>query len=133
MRNYASRLSLGLVLLVLSTAVFGQVPTGGVRGSVLAGKATPRGGVAPTVTLPSNYRFGDLFQTQGLRLSKDFKLHEKLNLELIGKVFNLFKISNLTGFGQTLDGHFGQSSGKTGQAFSIGGPRAMQFAARLKF
>ena len=98
-----------------------------------AGQRTPRGGVTPIIALPSQFRFGDYFQTHDLRLSKEIKLYEKLNLELIGEVFNLFNISNLTGYGQTLDANFGQPSGKAGQAFSIGGPRALQFAARLKF
>ncbi|HQR35904.1 MAG TPA: carboxypeptidase regulatory-like domain-containing protein [Blastocatellia bacterium] len=98
-----------------------------------AGKPTPRGGVAPILTLPSDYQFGDFFQTHDVRLSKEFKLTEKVKLELIGEVFNLFNISNLTGYGQSVDANFGKPSGKAGQAFSSGGPRATQFAARLKF
>jgi len=98
-----------------------------------AGKAAPRGGTYPTVTLPSKFQFGDIFQTEDLRLSKEFTLHEKLKLEVIGEVFNVFNISNLGGYGQTLDSNFGQPTSKAGQAFSIGGPRAVQFAARLRF
>lgn len=98
-----------------------------------AGKPSPRGSTAPFVALPSSFEFGDLFQTQDLRLSKEFSLTEKLKLEVIGEVFNLFNISNLGGYNQTLDSNYGQPTSKAGQAFSIGGPRALQFAARFRF
>ena len=99
-----------------------------------AGKTTPRGGTMPTVTLPSNYQFGDIFQSYDARLSKNFKLYqEKLALELIAEVFNMFNISNKTGFSNRLDSSFGQATSKAGQAFGFGGPRAWQFAGRIKF
>ncbi|HMX28982.1 MAG TPA: hypothetical protein PKC13_25580, partial [Blastocatellia bacterium] len=98
-----------------------------------AGQPAPRGGTYPTVTLPASFKFGDIFQTEDLRLSKEFTVYERLKLELIGEVFNLFNISNLGGYGQTLDTNYGQPTSKAGQAFSIGGPRAVQFAARLRF
>ena len=99
-----------------------------------AGKTTPRGGTMPTVTLPSNYQFGDIFQSYDARLSKNFKLYqEKLALELIAEVFNMFNISNLSGFNGRLDPSFGQPTAKAGQAFGFGGPRAWQFAGRIKF
>jgi hypothetical protein len=99
-----------------------------------AGKTTPRGGTMPTVTLPSSFQFGDIFQSYDARLSKNFKLYqEKLALELIAEVFNMFNISNLGGFSGRLDSNFGQPTAKAGQAFGFGGPRAWQFAGRIKF
>jgi len=67
-------------------------------------------------------------------------------------VFNVFNISNLTGYSTTLDVanfastaptdlgitlpssfRFGRPSGRAGQAFGTGGPRALQFGARFTF
>ena len=99
-----------------------------------AGKTTPRGGTMPTVTLPSDFQFGDIFQSYDARLSRNFKFYqEKLALELIAEVFNMFNISNQGGFSGRLDANFGQATSKAGQAFGFGGPRAWQFAGRIKF
>jgi hypothetical protein len=99
-----------------------------------AGKTTPRGGVTPAVTLPATFQFGDIFQSYDARLSKSFKFYEdRLTLELIAEVFNLFNISNLNGFENRLDTDFGQPTSKAGQGFGYGGPRAWQFAGRFKF
>src|SRR5262249_19810183 len=99
-----------------------------------AGKTAPRGGTFPTVNLPSQFAFGDVFQTYDVRLSKSFNLYsEKYKLELIATVFNLFNISNLQGFNGRLNDSFGQPTAKAGQAFGYGGPRAFEFAARFKF
>lgn len=99
----------------------------------LAGRTTPRGGTLPRVTLPASFDFGDIFQSYDLRLSRDFKFTEQIALELIGEVFNLFNISNLGGFSGRLDADFGQPTGRAGQAFGYGGPRAFQFGAKFKF
>ena len=98
-----------------------------------AGKPAPRGGLFPTVTLPSSFKFGDAFQSYDMRLSKVIKFRERFSLELIGEVFNIFNISNLTDFSGRLDADFGQPTNKAGQAFGYGGPRALQFAGRFKF
>jgi hypothetical protein len=102
-----------------------------------AGQPAPRGGATgatfPTVTLPANYGFGDLFQSYDARLSKLFKYRERLSMELIGEVFNMFNISNFTSYNGLLNDSFGQPTAKAGQAFGFGGPRAFQFAARFKF
>jgi len=45
----------------------------------------------------------------------------------------MFNISNLTGFNSRLDADFGQPTSKAGQGFGFGGPRAWQFAGRIKF
>src|SRR5262249_25289697 len=100
----------------------------------LAGTLTPRGGALPRVTLPASFQFGDIFQSYDARLSKGYKFYEdRLTLELIAEVFNLFNISNLSGFNNRLDSDFGQPTSKAGQGFGYGGPRAWQFAGRFKF
>jgi hypothetical protein len=50
-------------------------------------------------------------------------------------VFNLFNVSNLTGFNYSLTSPaaFGQPTQRVGQTFGTGGPRAFQFGARLSF
>jgi hypothetical protein len=74
-----------------------------------------------------------LFQSYDARLSKLFKYRERLSMELIGEVFNMFNISNFTSYNGLLNDSFGQPTAKAGQAFGFGGPRAFQFAARFKF
>src|SRR5262249_22675858 len=100
-----------------------------------AGKNTPRGGTMATVpTLSPHIEVSGNLQSCGARLSMHFKLYqEKLSLELIGEVFNMFNISNKTGFSNILDSSFGQATSKAGQAFGFGGPRAFQFAGRIRF
>ena len=99
----------------------------------MAGTPAPRGGTFPTITLPANYSFGDMFQSYDARLSKLFKYRERMSMELIAEVFNLFNTSNLTNFNYFLNDTFGQPTAKAGQGFGFGGPRAWQFAARFKF
>jgi hypothetical protein len=89
----------------------------------------------PAVTLPTNFKLGDLFSSQDLRVTKTINLHEQINLRLIGEVFNVFNVSNLTGFNYALTSpaSFGQPTQRVGQTFGTGGPRAFQVAARLSF
>ena len=55
-------------------------------------------------------------------------------LSLIAEVFNLFNVSNLTGYSGVLNQpNYGQPSARVGQVFGTGGPRAGQLAARLTF
>jgi hypothetical protein len=57
-----------------------------------------------------------------------------LQLNLIGEVFNIFNVANLTGYGDVLNQpNYGQPSSRVGQVFGTGGPRAFQFGARLLF
>jgi len=89
--------------------------------------------IAP-ITLPSKFEFGDSFLTQDLRLSRDFKLHDRWRMNLIGEVFNLFNIPNLSGrSGDLFDAGFGRATSRVSQVFGSGGPRAFQIAARLSF
>jgi hypothetical protein len=89
--------------------------------------------IAP-ITLPPKFEFGDSFLTQDLRLSRDFKLHDRWRMSLIGEVFNLFNIPNLSGrSGDLYDAGFGRASSRVSQVFGSGGPRAFQVAARVSF
>jgi hypothetical protein len=99
-----------------------------------AGKQDAQGGDIPPVTLPSKFEFGDSFLTQDLRVSRDFSLGERWRLILIGEVFNLENLGNLSGrSGDLLSGGFGQPTSRISQVFGSGGPRAFQVAARVNF
>lgn len=107
-----------------------------------AGTLTPAGraGIAvnqryPVITLPANYQLGDVFTSQDVRLMKTFGLKSGTELRLIGEVFNIFNVSNLTNFNYNLvsAATFGRANQRVGQTFGSGGPRAFQLAARLSF
>lgn len=107
-----------------------------------AGTLTPAGlaGISanqryPTITLPSDYRLGDMFSSQDLRLTKTFGLPSQTQLRVIGEVFNIFNVSNLTNFNYNLvvPATFGKANQRVGQTFGSGGPRAFQIAVRFSF
>ncbi|MEW6126605.1 MAG: carboxypeptidase regulatory-like domain-containing protein [Acidobacteriota bacterium] len=107
-----------------------------------SGQLTPAGkaGVVPNqkypfITLPNNFALGDLFSSQDLRVTKNIKFGERVGLRLIGEVFNLFNVSNLTNFNFNLlsPASFGKPNQRVGQTFGSGGPRAFQFGVRLAF
>jgi hypothetical protein len=99
-----------------------------------AGKMDSHGALIPLVTLPAHFEFGDPLVTQDLRLGRNFPLGEHLRLALIGEVFNLFNIANLSGrSGNLLSRSFGQPKSRLTQVFGSGGPRAFQLAARIDF
>jgi len=52
---------------------------------------------------------------------------------MLGEVFNIFNVSNLSNFNFNLTGPFGKPNQRVGQTFGSGGPRAFQLAARLSF
>src|SRR5262249_28130127 len=95
----------------------------------------------PTITLPTNYELGDRFSSQDVRVTKTFRFREKVDLRLIGEVFNIFNVSNLSNFNfnqaaVTTNPNqpvFGAPNQRVGQTFGSGGPRAFQLAARLSF
>jgi hypothetical protein len=102
--------------------------------TAVTGKRTVRDQVIPAITLPAQFDNGDTFISQDLRLARSFQIGEKVQLEIIGEVFNLFNISNLTGYSGTLNSvNFGLPSNRAGGVFGTGGPRAFQFAGRLTF
>src|SRR5262249_33823492 len=87
----------------------------------------------PAIALPANYELGDNFSSQDVRVTKTFRFKERVDLRLIGEVFNIFNISNLSNFNFNLAGPFGVPSQRVGQTFGSGGPRAFQIAGRLSF
>jgi hypothetical protein len=99
-----------------------------------ANVAAPSAGAIKPVVLPTKFDFGDNFQSEDVRISKIFRFKERYAVEAIVEVFNIFNISNLAGFGQTLNSNFGQPSLRLGQGgFGTGAPRALQFAGRFTF
>jgi hypothetical protein len=100
----------------------------------VTGKRTPQNQIIPSITLPAEFDHGDIFNSTDLRLTRVIRIREQSQLELIGEVFNIFNVSNLTGYSGTLNGaNFGIASNRAGGVFGTGGPRAFQVAARFTF
>jgi hypothetical protein len=99
------------------------------------GTKTPRNQAFPTVTLPASFDHGDTFHSHDIRLTRNIRVGEKVQVQLIGEVFNLFNISNLAGYSGDLGNpsRFGQPSRFAASVFGTGVPRAFQFAGRLTF
>jgi len=127
-------------------------------GGSLCPNADPSTGFKPRVPLPlvsDDLEFGDSFSSFDLRVSKVFKIGERVTLEPIAEVFNLFNVTNVlgisnvnySGFSNVLvrdssdpsspgfnrSSSFGQAVTTAGGVFGSGGPRAFQFAARITF
>jgi len=100
-----------------------------------AGKPAPRGGLFPFVSVPQNFEsLGDSFQSYDARLAKQFNIiAERLKLELIGEVYNIFNISNRRDFPGSIDAGFGQPANKANPNFGLGGPRIFQIGGRIIF
>jgi hypothetical protein len=99
-----------------------------------AGKTDAQGQAIPAIVLPADFQFGDAFLTHDLRLSRDCRISERYHLILIGEVFNVFNIANLSGrSGDLLSPGFGQATHRVDQVFGSGGPRSFQLAARVTF
>ena len=95
---------------------------------------TPFNQIISPIVLPENFSNGDSFLTQDVRLTRTVKISERVRLSLIGEVFNLFNIANLTGFSGVLNQpNYGLPSARAAQVFGTGGPRAAQLAARVVF
>ena len=95
---------------------------------------TPFNQIISPIVLPGNISAGDCFISQDLRLTRKISINERVMLSLIGEVFNLFNVANLTGYSNVLNQpNYGQPSARAGQAFGTGGPRAFQVAARVEF
>jgi hypothetical protein len=115
------------------------------------------GGVAgqPMPLVAANARFNDSFRSFDLRFSKVFRVGERVRIEPLVEVFNLFNITNVLGFsksnysgfsnvlvrdsndptnpGYLKSSSFGQPVTTAGGVFGSGGPRAFQFAAKVTF
>jgi hypothetical protein len=95
---------------------------------------TPFNQVINPIVLPERFASGDSFVTQDLRLTRRIAMGGTVRLDLIGEVFNLFNVANLTSYGAVLNQiGYGQPTARAGQVFGSGGPRAFQLAARLEF
>ena len=55
----------------------------------------------PLPLVDDNARFNDSFSSVDLRLSKVFKLGERVTLEPMVEVFNLFNVTNVLGFSKS--------------------------------
>ena len=105
---------------------------------------------SPFPLVSPNARFDDTFNSFDMRLSKNFRLSERFNLQLIGETFNLFNKTNILGtsknnysgfFNELVpDGNnpnyssaFGTPVSQAGGVFGSGGPRAFQLAAKVTF
>ncbi len=94
-------------------------------------------------TLPANQPIGgDSVISQDLRLTKTFSFSENLKLDLIGEVFNLFNVANLSEVHDFVVPHEGtpaneitflRPTARATSVFGTGGPRAFQFAAKFRF
>jgi carboxypeptidase family protein/TonB-dependent receptor-like protein len=116
------------------------------------------GGASGFGALPfvrDDLRLGDRFSSLDLRVQKNFKLSERINLQAIVEAFNLFNVTNIRGFdvesysgfqnalvrdsedpadrGFLRSSTFGASLQTAGGVFGTGGPRAFQLAVRLSF
>jgi hypothetical protein len=113
----------------------------------------PAAGRLPLVR--DDLEFGDSFQSFDLRLTRTFKLSERLSVQAIAEAFNLFNVTNIrgvnnvnfSGFRNTLirdsedpaspgflrSSQFGTPLVAAGGVFGTGGPRGLQFAARVHF
>ncbi|MEP6743519.1 MAG: carboxypeptidase regulatory-like domain-containing protein [bacterium] len=115
------------------------------------------GGVAGQLLpqVSNDARFNDNFSSLDLRLSRAFKIGERVKIEPIVEVFNLFNVTNVlgvsnvnySGFSNVLvrdsndpanpgflrSSSFGRPVTTAGGVFGSGGPRAFQFAARIVF
>jgi hypothetical protein len=84
---------------------------------------------------------GDSIISQDVRVTKTFGFGERVKLDLIGEVFNLFNIANLSTGGtvaytlneEGVSGNPIAPSERTTSVFGTGGPRAFQFAAKFRF
>jgi hypothetical protein len=112
-------------------------------------------GGQPLPLVSDSARFSDNFNSLDLRLSKVFKIGERVRIEPLVEAFNLFNVtnvlgvskSNYSGFSNVLvrdsndsssagflrSSSFGQPVTTAGGVFGSGGPRAFQFAARVTF
>ncbi|HEV7890761.1 MAG TPA: carboxypeptidase regulatory-like domain-containing protein, partial [Pyrinomonadaceae bacterium] len=96
--------------------------------------------------VPANAQIGgDSIISQDVRVTKTFGFGERMKLDLIGEVFNLFNVANQTmggrtaftlvpeGSSATAVSRFLRPSERTTSVFGTGGPRAFQFALKFRF
>jgi len=100
-----------------------------------AGTTDPLGHPIPAIALPANFSFPRSFNSQDLRVTRNFRLHtERVKLSVFGECFNVFNMANLTDYNSVLNApNFGQATQRTPNIFGTGGPRAFQLGSRLTF
>jgi len=116
------------------------------------------GGGVDGVLLPlvtDSARFNDSFNSLDIRVSRPFSINQRIRVEPMLEVFNLFNVTNILGIsnvnysgysnvlvrdsedptsaGYLRSSRFGQPVTTAGGVFGSGGPRAMQLAARVTF
>jgi hypothetical protein len=116
------------------------------------------GGGVDGVLLPlvtDSARFNDSFNSLDIRVSRPFSINQRIRIEPMLEVFNLFNVTNILGIsnvnysgysnvlvrdsedpanaGYLRSSRFGQPVTTAGGVFGSGGPRAMQLAARVTF
>jgi hypothetical protein len=101
--------------------------------ATMVGKTDANGNTISALVVPADFRFGDDFQSEDVRITKTIRIRERYQIQGFLEVFNLFNISNLGGYGTTLNNSFGRPSNRAGQNFGTGGPRAFQFGGRFSF
>jgi hypothetical protein len=109
----------------------------------------------PLPFVRDNLQLGQRFENFDMRLSKVFKINERVNFQAIMEVFNLFNVTNIRGFnnlsysgfqnvlvrdsedpndpGFLRSSTFGNKLQTSGGVFGSGGPRAFQFAVKMNF
>lgn len=102
------------------------------------------GGVngSPLPLAPTDAKFSDNFSSLDLRLTKVFSFGERIKLEPIVELFNVFNTTNIlgvsnsnySGYGNVLgSASFGRPVTTAGGVFGSGGPRAVQIGVRFSF
>jgi hypothetical protein len=95
---------------------------------------TPFNQIIAPIALPGSFTSGDSFITQDLRVTRRLFANSAVRLLLMGEVFNVFNIANLSAYGSVLNQlNYGLPSTRAGQVFGSGGTRAAQLAARVEF
>ena len=109
----------------------------------------------PLPLVRDDARFSDRFSSVDLRVARVFELGERVTLEPMVEVFNVFNVTNVLGFSKSnysgfsnvlvrdsndpssagflRSSSFGKPVTTAGGVFGSGGPRAFQFAARVSF
>ena len=109
----------------------------------------------PLPLVSNDARFNDNFNSLDLRVARPFKIGERVKVEPIAEVFNLFNVTNVLGVSNTnysgfsnvlvrdsndpsnsgflRSSSFGKPVTTAGGVFGSGGPRAFQFAVRVIF
>jgi hypothetical protein len=99
-----------------------------------AGTMDAQGKAIPKLAVPSTYSLGDSSQALDLRLSRTFLFRDRWRLSVIGEVFNVCNVANLSGYsGDLTAAGFGQPTSRATQVFGSAGPRAFQLAMRARF